>query len=220
MIEPANTTSYEVRGTEKSCCEILTGCCDRGGCCRQIPSKIICDQDGQVIRVNLMFYPTRCFKQSEGIVDNIPEELLKAGLTLDEVDEWFVRKLKNVGRKRNPCCWDACSCIGAFAFFCFLPCACKRWRTYIENWNHDLIEWQVEFNEQVLSKKNMFVKTQSNCEVSYDKNGKHRHIERWISIAVTADEVQRLKSEPHLYGDIENWGCCGGVDEDQLCMHP
>lgn len=220
MIEPANTHSYEIVGKKKTCCEIFTGCCNRGGCCRQIPSRIICDSDRNVLRVNLMFYPTRCFKQSEGIVDDIPEELLKAGLTVEEIDEWLVRRLKLIGKKRNPCCWDVCNCMGVAVLFCFLPCSCKRWKVHIDHWNHDLKEWQDEFNDQVLSRKNMFVKTQSNCHVSYDKNGKHRNIERWISIAVTADEVERLKLEPHLYGDVENWGCCGGVNEGELCMHP
>jgi len=220
MIDLANSYSYEVQGKEKSCCEIFCGCCERGGCCRQIPSKIICDSDKTVIRVNLMFYPQRCFKRSEGIVDHIPEELLMAGLTLEEVDEWLIRRLQRANSIRNPICMDLCSCFGATLLFCFIPCACKRNKSHLERWDKELREWQSDFNQQVLERKNMFIKTQSNCHVSYDKNGKHRHTERWISIAVTQDEVERLKAEPHLQGDVENWSCCNGVDESSLCMHP
>ena len=61
---------------------------------------------------------------------------------------------------------------------------------------------------------------QSHCDVHYDKNGKHRHIERWLAIALTPEESNKLFLEPHLTGDIEDTQCCGGVDEHMLCMHP
>lgn len=219
MIEERNTKNYEIVGKPKTCCEAFFGCCDRGGCCRQIPSKIICDQENRVIRINLMFYPTRVFTQSEGIVDIFPQELIDGGISQDLIDEWFVHRLGKVNQFRNSCMFDAAAWISALGLCVIIPYMCSRQKIYLERWSSELLNWQNEFNQTVLEKKGLFVKTQSNCHVSYDKNGKHRHIERWVSIALTPEEVQKLQNEPHLFGDIET-GCCGGPDESKLCMHP
>ena len=70
-----------------------------------------------------------------------------------------------------------------------------------------------------LQQRGMAVKTQSHCDVSYDKDGKHRHIERWIAFAMNQVEAERLMREPHLTGDVER-GSCGGPDEAVLVLHP
>eukprot|EP00958_Prasinococcus_capsulatus_P009350 scaffold910_cov396-Prasinococcus_capsulatus_cf.AAC.71 len=95
----------------------------------------------------------------------------------------------------------------------------------ILRWDAALREWQNSFNKE-LHQYGIFVKTQrrmapqSHCQAYYDKDGKKRHFERWLAIALTPEESNRLALEPHLSGDIENTKCCGGVDEHELCMHP
>ena len=73
---------------------------------------------------------------------------------------------------------------------------------------------------QVLEPKGAFCKTQSLCWVTHGPKGeKQRHFERWLAVAVSQEGIQQLKSEPHLFGDIES-GCCGGVNEHDCCIHP
>ncbi len=64
----------------------------------------------------------------------------------------------------------------------------------------------------------MFINTKSHCIAVYTDKGKQRHFHRWIAIALTPDESEKLKSEPFLSGDIEDATCCGGVNERDLCM--
>lgn len=86
-------------------------------------------------------------------------------------------------------------------------------------WDDDMRFWQEQLNRVELEKINHYVKTQSRCDVSYDSNGKHRYIERWIAFALNAEESAKLKAEPHLAGEVES-GCCGGPNEREYCMHP
>ena len=223
MIAPEGTTSYDIEGREKSCGEVFCGCFSRGGCCNSLPSKIICNSDQQPIRINLRFSPAGCFSKSNGIDDKIPEELLKAGLSLEEVEEWLIKRLAAVNKHRNPVCWDMLFFTFCWIpFFCFLPCFCRQARDEIYRWNDELQKWQDEFNQTVLVDRGLFVKTKSHCSVSYDSenHNKSRDIERWIAIALNSIESERLRSEPHLSGDVENHEYCNGYDESKLCMHP
>ncbi len=87
-------------------------------------------------------------------------------------------------------------------------------------WNAKLVEWQNRFNEKELKSLGMYIKTQSRCDVHYDDKGKHRSIECWLAFALTPEESEKLKNEPHLFGDTENATCCNGVNEEECCMHP
>ena len=220
MIELAGMNSYEVEGREKSCSEVVCGCCNRGGCCRNLPSKIICNGDRQPIRINLCYSPQKCFTQSNGIDDKIPIELLNAGLTVEEADEWLVKRLTAVNKYRSSACRDclliAFCCV---PFFCFAPYFCRRGSEEIYQWNEELQKWQDDFNKTVLADKGLFVKTQSHCTNIYSGTT-NRDIERWIAIALTREESDKLRGEPHLSGNIDNDQSCGGVDENRLCIHP
>eukprot|EP01041_Mallomonas_annulata_P005866 gene5866-11846_t len=192
-------------------CLCLCECCKRGGCCRQAPRKIIHDPDGKVLRINLLYnHVGCCFRSEAGIDDDIPNELLQNGLTQFDVQEWIYEKLKACSATRAPC-FLTCICLP-------VRC-CGGLRREILESDAMLRQWQKDFNSSVLMHKGMFVKTQSRCDVTYDKNGKHRHIERWISFAMTPEEIEILKNEPHLIGDIEH-GCCGLPPEEDLCLHP
>eukprot|EP00397_Hematodinium_sp_SG-2012_P042169 GEMP01046585.1.p1 GENE.GEMP01046585.1~~GEMP01046585.1.p1 ORF type:complete len:236 (-),score=36.72 GEMP01046585.1:992-1699(-) len=98
--------------------------------------------------------------------------------------------------------------------------------TFVQNekkrvmaWDTDMRTFQRNLNEKIKD-LGISVKTQSNCEVTSGNSGKNRHIERWFSFALTPKEVAKLENEPHLLGDIENHDGCGGVNENECCMHP
>lgn len=122
---------------------------------------------------------------------------------------------------RSTMCKDICCVLCVWAWLpCFWPHCCRKRAAEVVEWNKELVEWQLAFNRQVLEPKGHFVKTQSHCDVTYDKNGKHRYIERWISFALNPEESERLRNEPHITGDIEDTTCCKGYDEKELCLHP
>jgi len=109
-------------------------------------------------------------------------------------------------------------------FILTLGLCCKRMcnerKRHLSEWDTAMRKWQADFNEE-LNPLGMSVKTQSNCVVTRGGNGeKQRHIERWFAFALTPEEGEKLAQEPHLKGDIEDHTCCGGVNENDLCMHP
>ncbi len=123
-------------------------------------------------------------------------------------------------QKRAQCPGDCLIC------FCLCTCPlaicylCKKKKKNVMEWDAAMREWMEAFNKEVLAERGIFMKTQSNCRVSHDENGKHRHVERWLAFALTEVDAAALGLEPHLSGDIENMNCCGGVDERECCMHP
>ncbi len=206
-----------------SCC----GCCERGGCCRQAPQKLVhtAGEDGRIVRVNLLYEPSGCYSNSgNGLADEPPDELFINGFRRDSFDDWIGR-LEAMRSLRSTCCFD-CWCISCLICLpCFIPCFCSKGKKSIEAWDASFRAWQDGFNTQILGNCGMFVKTQSKCDVIFVPDGKggvrkQRYIERWLAFALTPEEVAKLKSEPHMVGDIENCSCCGGVNESDLCMHP
>ena len=85
----------------------------------------------------------------------------------------------------------------------------------------DLVEMNYfqDFNDNLLVSKGCFVKTQSNSWSTYDNNGRHRHFARWLAFALTEEESEKLKWEPHVNGEAEG-SCCDGPDEGEFCVHP
>ncbi len=202
-------------------------CCERGGCCRQAPVKLVhaTGEDGRIVRVNLLYATKGCCSNSgTGLLDEPPEELFVNGFRRDSFDEWIGR-LESIRHLMNPCCLDLCCVSLLLCLPCFCPCFCSQAKKDTAKWNAAFQDWQDQFNRQILENCGIFVKTQSRCDAVYvsDANGssrKERHIERWLAFALTPAEVAKLKNEPHVVGDIENWGCCGGTNESELCMHP
>jgi hypothetical protein len=217
----------------KTCTQKWCGCCMRGGCCRQLPPMIIYGPpvnapDGinsndvtyrHVLRVNLRYRPTGWFSTSgTGLGDRAPEELFHTGLTHSQFSA-FMDELSEVRAARRSIVGDTCGCLLATMLPCFCGMWCRGRRSSVYEWDRRLREWQTAVNETLIP-LGMLVKTQSRCDIYYDRNGKHRRIERWIAFAMTALESDKLAAEPHLTGDIENTTCCGGYDESLLCMHP
>lgn len=217
---PKAPPGAEIRGRRVGCWKACVTCCSRGGCCRQAPAKFVVEQEsGTIVRINLIISVRGCCKnEGSGLNDDAPEALFESGLSPLEFSKWML-KLEQLSSLRNTICQDVCACFG----YALLPClwfsCCKRTAANVRKWNTALMDWQSEFSSTVLKPLGMYCKTQSRCDVTYDKNGKHRYIERWVAFALTPEESERLKLEPHLQGDIET-GCCGGVNEMELCVHP
>ena len=217
----AQSRSYDVRGQPPpDCCLQLLTCraCDRGGCCRQSPAQVVVSQDGVVQRINLLLRVQGCCSNEDtGVADTIPPELAYV-LSQADLQPWL-DELRGIGQLRTSCCRGLCYCLACMWVPCIWPWACRQYAHEILTWNEALADWQRRFNTQLLYPRGMAVKTQSHCDVTYDKDGKHRHIERWVAFAMNPTEAQRLMYEPHLTGDVER-GSCGGIDEAGLVLHP
>ncbi len=66
------------------------------------------------------------------------------------------------------------------------------------------------------------MKTRSVCVSETRQKGQARYIKFWLAFAIGQQEIAKLKSEPHVEGDVSTMASpCGSLpDEAQLCMHP
>lgn len=202
--------------------ELKTGCC---GPCSSKPPRDQRGQSGETVRVNVDYSIQGCCGQSPPFIpydmENIPYQLYNAGVTDQEWTE-FVKRLVQVNSMRKGACRIQCllRCLSLIFLPCLIPSACQSCAREIAAWDKELRKWQDDFNNEVLIRQGCFVKTKSNCWVTYNQKGeKQRHIDRWIAFALTPAESELLKYEPHITGDIEK-GCCGGVNEETCCIHP
>jgi hypothetical protein len=167
-----------------------------------------------------------CCGAGPGVCDDIPDEFISQyGLNKEELSRWLYDKPYEINKRYRASCF--CELLGGLAqltFFCFLPCFCAGNKRTIKSWDEELREWQTSFNSEVFANKGYFCKTQSRCTVTYSYNGsstqRNKHVERWLSIAFTPEEVQKLKDEFHILGDADDCSCLGGLNESELCMHP
>jgi hypothetical protein len=217
-------------GSRNSCCPCCTDCCARGGYFRQAPAKFITDVDHRPLRINLIFNKEGCNKPG-GLDDSIPDELFATGLDRKVATEYLHQGLTNANAPSNCCC--AAMCVTSVVLFFWVPgilCACcAAGKREADDWNDRMLRWQNDFNSQVLQPRGMYCKTQSKCDAVYvyQSNGngagstrKERYTERWIAFAMNPEEANLLYNEPHVFGDLEDWTCCCGVDEKRYCAHP
>lgn len=199
-------------------CPCFCGCCERGGCCRQLPTRVVKEGEN-VARINLSYTAFGWTSNwGTGLSEN-PPPLLFDGRLDPHAFHHRMQQLRAIGQERDTCC--GCCCL--FTFASFLPCiccwACAKRNRQLQAWNAALLQWQQSFNTDLLRQHGMFVKTQSRCKITYDgKGNRFRNIERWIAFAMTPAAAQALELEPHLLGDIDG-GCCGGLD-DKFVVHP
>lgn len=178
--------------------------------------------DDTAVRINLSYSCFGCQKCPPPFTDKednekVPAILLEKGL---KVSQWQseVENLWGINRDR----WTCCSTFRIFLLGMFTCClynsySLKRKQSIAIDVR--LQNWQRLFNEK-LEPLGIFCKTKSHCNAVYTKDGKQRYYYRWISFALTPTEIEKLKSEPHLTGDIENGTCCTCTDETDMCMHP
>lgn len=185
------------------------------------------DKDGTLVRVNLAV--------SGCVYCCCAKGLARSGLD-DSDTERIPIELREVAPRLDLATWqdwveelakaqDAYSCTFLRVLNCiFFPCSilpCFTKGTILQR-DKLLREWQATVNKALarLGDSNLYIKTQSLCVITHTHDGKRqRHVYRWISVALTADEVVKLSSEPHLSGNTDNCACCGGVDENELCWH-
>jgi hypothetical protein len=146
-------------------------------------------------------------------------------VTRSEWEEIFIRGLARVSDTtfKRGSFWHATS------YLCGLACTalvCLPYfsRRYAEMWRayDDALRAWMESANARLNPKGVYVKPQSNCWVWRNPGGggKQRYIETWIAIAMDEAEIEALKREPFLFGDVANYSCYGGPDEREYITHP
>ena len=213
------------------------GCCLCCKCGRNMPARYKEDRDNDtIVRLNIPVYGLGCCSSdmlAKGDMENTPYLLANMGLS----DEEWQRRIKALQKIKDNSgfvgdCWGITKKIifGALFFFIlpfWLPGFCKRRVERLDRWDEAMRKWQNDWNVEGLERLGIFVKTQSNCWVTYGGKGeKHRHYERWLAFSLTPNEKILLENEVHMMGDVENWeNCCPqcgcqGPNENKLCWHP
>lgn len=208
------------------------GCCQPGGTCGPpIHPRQDLASDGTVAILRVPFSDTGfCSTSAPFSANNMttcPSQIKQAGVTDGEWNEW-VEKLKDQVNALKPArCgfkhWTQNVTV-VLTLLLAGPLVCAKRKTTFMAWDAAFREWQRDFNQQVLEPKGIFCKSQSMCWVRRgfraNTTRTHRRCHRWVAFAFGDDAIQRLKSLPHLEGNIENFGCCNGIDENECCMHP
>lgn len=200
------------------------GCCAAFGYGPEVPNITVKTKDGSVLRYNFVYRVEQLFGVSPGLekklLDQVPEEIAKKGLQPHQWTEYTsqLRGINEIENKWGFCPSLLCVILSIPTFFCCCT-LCKLYKEEILKWDQAFREWQAKFN-MILEPLGMFVKSQSSGSEVHVNGQKVRHIHRWLAFALTPAQVEKLKSEPHLSGDIQNFqGCCDGLDESVLCMH-
>ena len=184
-------------------------------------------RDGCVTRVNLSLERARCFGVGSGVggaLSVVPRDL-EARVSPSEWTEVFVEGLERASAAafRGGFFRTAVEYLVGLALsggLC-LPCLSSRQRAVWQRYDAALRAWMVEANAR-LNPKGIHVKPQSNCWVWRNPGGggKQRHIETWIAIAVEEAEIEELKGEPFLFGDVADYSWYGGPNESDFITHP
>ena len=208
---------YHTRTGESSC----FSCCDQGGCCNYQPAQLVRSEaeGGTFGRVNFQFY----IRSARSIDENPPVVLFRPGQLSPKTFAHQMSLLGEVSQVR----WDQSEECSRGLMCCILPCFMCSYnnsrRDMIIRWSDALKSWQQNWNQE-LQQYGMFVKTQSRCRLVRTGEGTNqsqqsRHIERWIAIATTPQESEQLRSEPHLFGFVDDYSYTRGY-EGKLCVHP
>lgn len=180
-----------------------------GGCCK--PSRRIINQNNEIIRLNIGFNLVGLIQSQNQPFNsddmlNIPIELLNKGITLNEWKD-YTNKLIIILSERRGSLWS---------YFSLLCCfQCSKHKNEVLNTNQKLIEWENDFNINCLQSKGIYCKIQS-----YSLQLRERIYSHWIAFSFDKDDIEQLKNEPHLFGSVQDWSCCGGVNENELICHP
>eukprot|EP00455_Lapot_gusevi_P044814 TRINITY_DN5654_c0_g1_i2.p1 TRINITY_DN5654_c0_g1~~TRINITY_DN5654_c0_g1_i2.p1 ORF type:complete len:228 (+),score=18.44 TRINITY_DN5654_c0_g1_i2:422-1105(+) len=161
-------------------------------------------------RLILDFYPISWCGDGVGLTDHdrarVPPPLLQRGVTQEIWVEW-VHKLQTSVQSRTPCC-GVFGCLLSATFLFPLICWCHQNNRYQDA----LSLWLQQFNESVLMPRGMFAATQTaEYDVHYSdgNQSKHYHEEiSWLAIATTPEEVEKLRTEPHIWRFYHGCPCC------------
>ena len=217
-----------------ACCST----CNQGGALSLAPKEVIKGEaNGEDVRFNMLYRTFACFAPNTGFFDKqygrLKDALAVKGVDPGLVDFWFRDRLADAQGKTQICCPRSLACAFPLVWF-MLPLLMQLELKRVISWDQALRSWQEDFNREVLEPKGMFLKTQSNCRMHRIKqqNGSYRerkYTARWFAIALTEEESEKLKSEPHITGHAGHVACsciacCRGgsreVHERELCCHP
>lgn len=114
-------------------------------------------------------------------------------------------------------CYLTSLCVTGLVGFCLVNAVTT---CSVKVWNCRLLAWQNEFNK-VLEPLGIFCKSRSEHLIEGQESFIAPRIARWIAFALSPEEIESLKVEPHLSGICET-GCvlCCEDDESHYCMHP
>lgn len=207
------------------------GCCKQGGCCSNTPMREMYDAEGNIIRINMSVASCRCCGCFHtGMVvsgldpsdyEHLPIEI--EGKTRLTLTDWQIgiEQLATI-QAQTQCtlgnCFKDCSMILCTFLIFPIPWICKNMTARTMARDAQLREWQDSLNKTLLP-HHLFIKTRSYCFITYDDNGRQRHVSKWLALATTEAEIAALQAEPHLTGTIDNTESCGGVNENTLCWH-
>ena len=179
------------------------------------PGRIILDASQEIVRLNLpMVLRESCTKNGPGLTDSaLPAEL--AGRVPEEVWIKHTAKLGPIFKRLRS------TATNVWCTFCslipiFIPFDPIHANHVAKKVDKDLRAWQTSFNADLAS-HGVFVKTQSTTRTSDDGYGPPA--QRWLAVALTANEAADLKAEPHLFGGRdEKQNLSGGRTDKDCCI--
>jgi hypothetical protein len=157
---------------------------------------------------------------------DLPLELER--LTIKQED-WIKRmdKLDEIAAARGGAYANGCLCCVCSMIPCGIFWYAKERKFKILRWINDVQTWQINLNVEVLQAHNMFAKTYTQLEdmtstATGETSGSQAKVPvRYICIALTEEESQRLKSQPYYSPDVVNTpGSCFFPPSDGKCVYP
>jgi hypothetical protein len=143
----------------------------------------------------------------------IPPELVDLGITELEWRNLMI----DLSHAQKTYYWSPLKILSCL----MLPCCFGNMSKYeVLQRNDKMNEWQNKINERI-EQNGYFIKTKSFSEHVYQSKHNRKFVRYWIAIALTKQEVDILKGEPHCEGKIDNNVLLHGdkVDENTLCWH-
>jgi hypothetical protein len=157
-------------------------------------------------------------------MQNVPSPLSLRGVSLKDWQFWVLRLKRNVNSKRIPIGFHFIVGVISLPFIILcLPCLSfyrqedkDGMDLMVRDYDSAFRNWQDEFNKEVLIKKGIFMKTKSYCSGTENNS---RVVNRLIVFALCPAEIEKLKNEAYLNGDIHQGDSGTTVYEGDLCMH-
>lgn len=201
---------------------LFVGAC---ACCHLGPTVVsttVRTKAGRVLRYNFGYRIEAVLGPASGLhwklLASVPKALEERGLQA-AVWKAFTSQLRSIDYKSSlgGCLGEFFCCfIGVHTLFCCCSLCTLRKRR-VGAWDAEFRRWQADFNE-ILEPLGIFVKSRSVCNVGREE--RQSHVRRWLAFALGSEQVEKLKGEPHVEGDTDDWSLCGGINESELCMHP
>eukprot|EP00397_Hematodinium_sp_SG-2012_P056638 GEMP01070088.1.p1 GENE.GEMP01070088.1~~GEMP01070088.1.p1 ORF type:complete len:228 (+),score=44.23 GEMP01070088.1:84-767(+) len=220
-------------------------CCVQGGSCRKSPARVIKNDNGGVVRINVLYYGRAwCCGPRNGVSEKdaltCPEEVvaaeqinrnshLEAGQYNDEHGREMELRVKQIWK-------DFMGPQGALLEVQRKHLKVGRLPQCCFDTNCGILLLVVTVGLCCP----MFCKNRKKKVMAWDADMRvflrdfneklkdlgmwvkpqSRDDERWLAFALTPEDGVKLEGEPHVFGWIKNDECWGGVNENECCMRP